>query len=67
MFAIKDIETGLFWHSLWGDDYETIYRCAQLELAETYETRLEAETASEVMIADGNYYGGDVEVIEVAR
>ena len=67
MFAIKDIETGLFWHSLWGDDYETIYRCAQIELAETYETRLEAETAAKVMFDDGNYYGGDVEIVEVAR
>lgn len=67
MFAIKDIETGLFWRSLWGDDYETIYRRAQIELAETYETRLEAETASEVMLADGNYYGGDVEIVEVSK
>lgn len=67
MFAIKDVESGLFWHSLWGDYYETVYRCAQLELAETYETKLEAETASEVMLADGNYYGGAVEVVEVSR
>lgn len=67
MFAIKDVESGLFWHSLWGDDYEAIYRRAQIELAETYETRLEAETALEVMIADGNYYGGAVEVVEVSK
>ena len=67
MYAIKDVESGLFWLSLWGDDYETIYRCAQIELAETYEARLEAETASVVMLADGNYYGGAVEVVEVVR
>lgn len=67
MYVIKDVESGLFWHSLWGNDYETIYRCAQIELAEIYETKLEAETASEVMLADGNYYGGAVEIVEVGK